>query len=142
MSSIKVHPYVVFFVILAMGLMVYRNVSCYYETLALSERLMSVSQPLPQPITSSIPSKTESETKNLRGNTLNLAPHMTEYPASCSKPVLWGTDHQGGWYICQDQLLPTASGSSSSSRSSDTCLIYSYGLGLLSFFFHPPLAIS
>eukprot|EP00981_Chlorochromonas_danica_P000723 scaffold156_cov173-Ochromonas_danica.AAC.11 len=136
MSSIKVHPYVVFFIILAMGLMIYRNISCYYETLALSERLMSVSQPLPLPqssTSSSTSSQTETETKNLRGNThsLNLAPHMTEYPESCGKPVLWGTDHQGGWYICQDQLTAsssTMSSSSSSSRSSAACLIYSYGL--------------
>eukprot|EP01031_Cornospumella_fuschlensis_P025953 gene25953-31340_t len=39
----------------------------------------------------------------------------------CKKPVLWGKEHQGGWWICEDPL--------SRPSTPSTCLVYSYGLG-------------
>lgn len=49
----------------------------------------------------------------------NTAPMLQAFPDECKESILWGLDHQGGWYICKD-FLPS---------SGSECIVYSYGLG-------------
>lgn len=63
-------------------------------------------------------------TGNLRNENLNLDQVIEVSGTSCQKGELWGTAHQGGWYICRDALpiIPDAS-------DGKPCVVYSYGLG-------------
>jgi hypothetical protein len=50
----------------------------------------------------------------------NYAPQMDIYDQACKSSKLWGQDHGGGLYICQDSVVE---------RNDSKCVLYSYGLG-------------
>lgn len=51
----------------------------------------------------------------------NYAPELPLYPSLCKVKRLFGREHNGGWFVCGDDLPDSTKG--------DKCVIYSYGLG-------------
>ena len=51
----------------------------------------------------------------------NYAPQLQVKPALCKTKSLFGREHNGGWFVCGDELPNSAKG--------EKCIIYSYGLG-------------
>ena len=58
--------------------------------------------------------------QSLRGATKNYAPEIQLHPTLCKSKRLFGREHNGGWFVCGDDLP---------SGSAGRCVVYSYGLG-------------
>ena len=63
--------------------------------------------------------KTQLRRKLQSTSTINNAPQLQINTTICSKPLLLGKEHAGGWYICD--ILPSV--------APKKCIVYSYGLG-------------
>ena len=51
----------------------------------------------------------------------NYAPQLQVTPSLCKTKRLFGREHNGGWFVCGDELPNAVKG--------EKCIIYSYGLG-------------
>ncbi|RYH23243.1 hypothetical protein EON65_18055 [archaeon] len=65
-------------------------------------------------------SNTNTASSSGNAHPLNLAPKLEAHADKCKEPMLWGKEHQGGWWICKDPLTHS---------TNSNCLVYSYGLG-------------
>ena len=52
---------------------------------------------------------------------INYAPILSVDPSLCREKVLLGRPHQGGWFVCIDDIPKE--------NTRQRCIIYSYGLG-------------
>jgi hypothetical protein len=99
-------------------LMIYRNIECGNALQRLREESSRKYFETPSIRTSEEPQKTTSTTKSI-----NFAPtYIQNVEDACKSKALWGREHHGGWYICEDNL------------TSKPCIVYSYGLGKLIYF--------
>ena len=71
---------------------------------------------------------------HLRATVLNNAPHLKFDSKLCKNATMFGRPHQGGWFVCGDQMVEqfvsaSVPLSASGSAGAEKCIVYSYGLG-------------
>ena len=71
---------------------------------------------------------------HLKATVLNNAPHLKFDSKLCRNATMFGRPHQGGWFVCGDQMVKQPVSASvplptSGSSGAEKCIVYSYGLG-------------